>query len=102
MQLSVNSFELITIQLLSTKLDPTTFKLWKESIYPDNLPNFQDFTHFLNARRQLLENTLPIDARQQLNKPSLRLNNKSDKYKSRNAAGSTTFKSCLLYTSRCV
>ena len=27
MQLSVNSFEFITIQLLSTKLDPTTFKL---------------------------------------------------------------------------
>ena len=61
MQLSVDSFELITVQLLSAKLDHTTFKLWKESIDPDNLPNFQSFTHFLNARRQLLENTLPID-----------------------------------------
>ena len=46
MQLSVNSFELITVQLLSAKLDHTTFKLWKESIDPDNLPNFQGFTVF--------------------------------------------------------
>ena len=44
MQLSVDSFDLITVQLLSAKLDYTTFKLWKESIDPDNLPNFQGFT----------------------------------------------------------
>ena len=40
MKLSVDSFELIVVQLLSTKLDHSTFKLWKES---ENLPNFQGF-----------------------------------------------------------
>ena len=88
MQLPVDSFELIVIQLLSTKLDHSTFKLWKESIDSENLPNFQSFIQFLNARRQLLENTLPIEAGQQLNKPILKFNNKSEKSKLRNSAGS--------------
>ena len=35
----------------------------------------------------------PMDAGQQLNKLTLRFNNKSDKHKSRNSAGSTAFKS---------
>ena len=78
---------------MSAKLDHSTFKLWKESIDPENLPNFQSFIQFLNARRQLLENTLPIEAGQQLNKPILKFNNKSEKPKLRNSAGSTAFKS---------
>ena len=49
MKLSVDSFELIVIQLLSTKLDHSTFKLWKESIDSENLPNFQSFILFLNC-----------------------------------------------------
>ena len=93
MQLSVDSFELIFIQLLSTKLDHSTFKLWKESIDCENLSNFQNFVQFLNARRQLLENTLPLEAGQQLNKPIPEFNHKSEKSKLQNSAGSTVFKS---------
>ena len=60
---------------------------------PDSLPSFQDFTHFLNLRRQLLENTMPIESGQQFNKPSVKPNNKFEKCSLRNTAGSNTFKS---------
>ena len=47
MKLSVNSFEFITIQLLSTKLDPITLKRWKESIDPVS------YTHLDVYKRQV-------------------------------------------------
>ena len=56
MNLPVNIFERIVTKFLTSKLDQTTSKRWKETLSSENFPDFDKFTEFLNTRRQVLEN----------------------------------------------
>ena len=56
LNLSVNTFELIFVHFLAQKLDERTCRLWKETLDEKQLPIYDNFIRFLNARRQLLQN----------------------------------------------
>lgn len=76
LQLDISGWDTLIIHLMSSKLDRTTSKHWKEYSTQDELPSLEEFKTFLKGRADLLETleytcTQPVKSAQQPNAHSV-------------------------------